>query len=75
MYVGVHSGPQHPPNATRHPVLLGGHKVYGAWFDQGNGYRAQNTSKVAVDNEPETICESTCLSSVRVGQAILIVPY
>jgi hypothetical protein len=63
------SNPLHydmPVNATRHPVLLRGHKVYGAWFDQGNGYRAQNTSKVAVDNEPETICESTWLSSVHV---------
>ena len=62
------SNPLHydmPVNATRHPVLLGGRKVYGAWFDQGNGYRAQNTSKVAVDNEPETICESSCLSSVH----------
>lgn len=61
------SNPLHydmPVNATRHPVLLGGHEVYGAWFDLGNGYRAQNTSNVAVDNEPETICESTWLTII-----------
>ena len=53
------SNPDHydmPVNATRHPITMGGgQKVYGAWFDQGNGYRAQNTTKVAVGNEPETI--------------------
>ena len=53
------SNPQHydmPVNASRHPITLGGgRKGYGAWFDQGNGYRAQNTSKVALNNEPETI--------------------
>ena len=44
-----------PVNATRHPLTLGGHKVYGAFFETGMGYRAQNTSKVAVGNEPETM--------------------
>ena len=44
-----------PVNATRHPVSVGGHKVYGAYFESGMGYRAQNTTAVARDNEPETL--------------------
>jgi len=45
-----------PVNATRHPISLGGHKVYGAYFESGQGYRAQNTTGgVARGNEPETI--------------------
>ena len=26
-------------NASAHPIMLSGHKVYGAWFDPGMGYR------------------------------------
>eukprot|EP00035_Acanthoeca_spectabilis_P008531 m.155290 g.155290 ORF g.155290 m.155290 type:complete len:520 (+) comp14402_c0_seq2:27-1586(+) len=44
-----------PVNATRHAVSLGGRKVYGAYFETGMGYRAQNTAKVARGNDPETI--------------------
>lgn len=44
-----------PVNATKHPITMGGHKVYGAYFETGMGYRAQNTSKVATGNDPETI--------------------
>jgi hypothetical protein len=44
-----------PVNATRFPVQVGGHKVYGAFFETGMGYRIANTTGVAVDNEPETL--------------------
>lgn len=45
-----------PVNASRHPITIGGgHKVYGAFFESGMGYRAQNTSLVAQGNDPETL--------------------
>ena len=44
-----------PVNASRHPISAGGHKVYGAYFETGMGYRAQNTKGVAQGNDPETI--------------------
>ena len=44
-----------PVNATRHPITIGGHRVYGAYFETGMGYRAQNTTLVATGNDPETI--------------------
>ena len=44
-----------PVNATRHPIMVGGHKVYGAYFESGQGYRAQNTTAVARGNAAETI--------------------
>lgn len=44
-----------PVNATRHSINIAGSKAYGAYFETGMGYRAQNTSKVAVANQPETV--------------------
>ena len=44
-----------PVNATRHPLMVGGHKVYGAFFETGMGYRAQNTTGLALGNAPETL--------------------
>jgi hypothetical protein len=44
-----------PVNATRFPFSAGGHKVYGAYFEGGMGYRAYNTSGVARGNDPETL--------------------
>jgi hypothetical protein len=44
-----------PVNASRHPLFVGGNKVYGAKFEGGMGYRAVNTSGVATGNDPETI--------------------
>ena len=44
-----------PVNATRHPITVSGHKVYGAMFETGMGYRAQNTTGVARKNDPETL--------------------
>ena len=45
----------HAVNATRHPLTVGGHRVYGAYFEGGMGYRAQNTTGVALGNDPESI--------------------
>lgn len=42
-------------NATAAPTSLGGHKVYGAYFEAGDGYRVDNTSGIATGNDPETL--------------------
>jgi len=42
-------------NASAHPIKLSGHNVYGAWFDEGMGYRNDNTTGVAVGQEPESM--------------------
>ena len=42
-------------NASKQPVLLGGSKVYAAVFEGGMGYRNDNTTGIAVDDEPETM--------------------
>ena len=44
-----------PVNATRHPITFGGKRAYGAYFETGMGYRAQNTSFVATGNDEETL--------------------
>jgi hypothetical protein len=44
-----------PVNATRHPITIRGHKVFGAMFETGMGYRAQNTTGIARNNDPETL--------------------
>ena len=44
-----------PCNATRVKVNLGGHAVYGAFFETKMGYRIEDTQGIAVGNEPETI--------------------
>ena len=42
-------------NATKHKLTVGGHAVYGAYFEGGMGYRQDSTWGVATGNEPETI--------------------
>ena len=42
-------------NATKHKLTIGGHSVYGAYFEGGMGYRQDSTWGVATGNEPETI--------------------
>ena len=42
-------------NASRHPITIAGHHVYGAWFDPGMGYRNDNTSGMALGQEAESI--------------------
>ena len=50
----VHT-PDAPVNATREKLTLGGRSVYSLYFEGGMGYRNDNTSGVAVGDEPETI--------------------
>ena len=42
-------------NATKHPVTIGGNKVYGAYFEGRMGYRCDSTWGVATGNEPESM--------------------
>ena len=56
-----------PVNATRHPISMNGQRAYGAYFETGMGYRAQNTTKVAVGNEPETIYMVTSGTHLNAG--------
>jgi hypothetical protein len=42
-------------NATKDQLLAGGHKVYSAYFEGDMGYRIDNTSGIAVHDEPETM--------------------
>jgi len=62
-----------PVNATRHAVTAGGRAVYGAYFESGMGYRAQNTTRVAVGNEPETVVLVTSGTHVN-GECCLCEP-
>lgn len=42
-------------NATREKLLVGGHSVYGAYFEGGMGYRREKTNGVATGDEPESM--------------------
>ncbi|KAH8072858.1 alpha-L-arabinofuranosidase [Aureococcus anophagefferens] len=44
--------PDAPVNATREKLTLGGRSVYSLYFEGGMGYRNDNTSGVAVGDEP-----------------------
>ena len=52
---GAHKAPDAGVNAAKHQITVGSHKVYGAFFEGGMGYRIENTNGVAVGDEPETI--------------------
>lgn len=56
-----------PVNATRHPLTVGGHRVYGAYFESGMGYRIANTTGVAKNNDPETLYMVTSGTHVNSG--------
>lgn len=48
--------PATPVDAMKHPIMIGGaHKVYGAWFEECDGYRNDKTSGVATGNEEQSI--------------------
>ena len=47
--------PGTPVDAMKHPVVLNGSRVYGAWFEQGNGYRIDRTKGIATGNEQESM--------------------
>lgn len=54
-FPGRHSPVDNGVNATKHPITISGHRVYGAWFDVGMGYRNDNTSGIAVGQDPESM--------------------
>lgn len=62
---GAVNRPDQPVDASRLPLTVGGHDVYGAYFSQGQGYRIDNTSGVAKGNDPQTIYMVT--SGTRAG--------
>jgi hypothetical protein len=42
-------------NATKEKLYVGGHAVYGAYFEGGMGFRCDSTWDVATGNNPETL--------------------
>jgi spore germination protein YaaH len=57
---GGRASPDFGVDASRLPLSVGGHSVYGAYFEQGMGYRTDNLDGVpcpgvARGNEPETV--------------------
>ena len=52
---GAHRAMDSPTNATADPLKVGGNAVYSAYFEGGMGYRIDNTTGIAKNDEPETI--------------------
>ena len=52
---GNHRAPDAGVNASRLATTLHGHRIYGAFFEGGMGYRNDCTSGIATGDEPETI--------------------
>jgi hypothetical protein len=52
---GGNGGKDKPVDAARLGVSVGGHSVYAAYFEGGQGYRNDTTTLVATGNEAETI--------------------
>lgn len=52
---GRHSPVDYGVNASAQPVTIAGHRVYGARFDPGMGYRNDHTTGLALNDEPESI--------------------
>ena len=52
---GAHLHRDLPVNATRESLTVGGHHVYGAYFEGNQGYRIDHGINIAKGNEPETI--------------------
>ena len=55
-------------NASRWPVSVGGHKVFGAYFEGAMGYRIDATNSVATGNEAETLYMVTSGTHVNGGE-------
>jgi non-reducing end alpha-L-arabinofuranosidase len=64
---GAHNQPDAGVNATRLPITMQGHRVYGAYFEGGMGYRIDATTGVATGNDPETILMVTSGTHVNGG--------
>ena len=54
-------------NASRHPVSIGGHQVYGAYFEGKMGYRIDKTAGVAKGQMEESIYMVTRGDHVNAG--------
>ena len=52
---GAHRAEDAPVNATREKLTVGGHTVYGAYFEGGMGYRIDKGNGVAKGNDPESL--------------------
>jgi len=52
---GAHRERDAPVNATKERLMIGGHPVYAAYFEGGMGYRIDNTTGIAKDDEAETL--------------------
>jgi hypothetical protein len=52
---GAHRAEDAPVNATKEKLSVGGHPVYGAFFEGGMGYRIDKGNGVAKGNDPETL--------------------
>jgi hypothetical protein len=59
--------PLSPVNASRHPLSVGGHAVYGAYFEGKMGYRIDHTSGVAKGETEQTIYMVTRGDHVNAG--------
>lgn len=47
--------PDRGVNASRYALTVGGHTVYGAYFEGGQGYRIDYGKGIATGNDPETL--------------------
>ena len=48
--------PATPVDATKHAIVLNGtHRVYGAWFEECDGYRNDKTKGIAIGNDEESM--------------------
>ena len=52
---GAHRAEDVPVNATKERIMIGGHPVYGAYFEGGMGYRNDKTSGVATGDDAESM--------------------
>lgn len=52
---GAHHQADKGVNASKRKITVGGHPVYGAWFEGDMGYRCDSTWGVATGDQPESI--------------------
>lgn len=52
---GAHKEHDIGVDATKESLIVGGHKVYAAYFEGGMGYRIDKGNGVAVKDEPESM--------------------
>lgn len=77
-----------PVNAMAKPITVGGERAYGAMFVGNQGYRRDNTTGVAKNNDPETLymvhdgthfndkcCLCVCIQTLRGQIAEQLTPF